>query len=148
MKMTAGQSSATSENQSVGGQTCSKLTTCQIAADGQAMRLHFLDGNGQPTFLELPHDQAQALVMTLPHLLTAALQIRTGNANARYVFPLEHWAFELADIENNVLLTLRTTDGFDTCFSVRPETCQQIGTALYSAADIAAEATPVTTPRH
>jgi hypothetical protein len=148
MTRETGPISDTGGNRAEIAHTCTKLTTCRIAADGRALRLHFLDGDGRPAFLELPHEHAQSLVMTLPHLLTAALQTRTGDANARFVFPLDHWALELTDVRNCVLLTLRTTDGFAASFSVAADTCQQIGTEMHSAADVAAEASPGTAPRH
>ena len=54
--------------------------------------LEFLDQSGAPVAVELPLDQAEAVVMTLPHLLTRALVNYTGNEEARYVFDLEEWS--------------------------------------------------------
>ena len=57
----------------------STLTTCQVAADGGAVGLELIDGSGATITIELPFDQAEAVVMTLPTLLTQALRQQTGN---------------------------------------------------------------------
>jgi hypothetical protein len=107
-----------------------ELTTCEICQDGKTVRLNFRDRAGEPAFLELPFDQAQSIVMTLPGLLSAALQVRTGNPQSRYVFPLERWALELVGVDSFLLLSLRTDDGFEVSFSVAPEICKALGKAM------------------
>jgi hypothetical protein len=56
---------------------CSYLTTCEVTDDGRSLRLDFLDGEGQSMSVELPFEQAESVVMTLPHMLSKALQQRT-----------------------------------------------------------------------
>src|ERR1700727_1269397 len=48
-----------------------KLTTCRVAADGEEVGLEFLDTSGAAVRLEMPVEQAEALIMTLPQLLAA-----------------------------------------------------------------------------
>jgi hypothetical protein len=72
----------------------SKLTTCSVANDGSKVRLEFLDQSGATVTLELPLEQAEVVVMTLPHLLASAVRQKTGNQQARYVFGLHEWALE------------------------------------------------------
>jgi hypothetical protein len=67
------------------------LTTCGVLEDGQIVRLDLVDDKGTPVSLRLPFNQAQAIAMTLPSLLTRALQSLTGSPDARCVFPLERW---------------------------------------------------------
>jgi hypothetical protein len=108
------------------------LTTCEISQDGTAVRLHFTDQAGAPAALDLPFDQAQSIVMTLPGLLAAALQVRTGNTGSRYVFPLDRWSLELSNVRRFLLLSLRTSDGFEVSFSLPVETCQELAMAMRS----------------
>ena len=67
------------------------LLTCGASADGETIRLDLSDVAGQPVSLDLPFEQAQAIAMTLPTLLSKALKARTGRSEARYAFPLGHW---------------------------------------------------------
>lgn len=108
------------------------LTTCEIAQDGTAVRLNFIDQAGDPAALDLPFDQAQSIVMTLPGLLAAALQVRTGNPESRYVFPLDTWSLELSNVQSFVLLSLRTSDGFEVSFSMPGATCKDLAMALHA----------------
>ena len=50
-----------------------KLTTCRVAADGGEVGLEFLDSSGRAVRLEMPVEQAESLIMTLPQLLACAL---------------------------------------------------------------------------
>ena len=42
------------------------FTTCEVAPDGDAISLGFIDATGSPTTIRLSLDQAGALLMTLP----------------------------------------------------------------------------------
>jgi hypothetical protein len=48
----------------------SHLTTCRVAQDGADVGLEFVDQSGRTVVLELPFDQAEVVVMTLPQLLS------------------------------------------------------------------------------
>ena len=54
-----------------------KLTTCRVAADGAEVGLEFVDASGAPVRLEMPVEQAESLIMTLPQLLARALRQRS-----------------------------------------------------------------------
>jgi hypothetical protein len=107
-----------------------KLTTCSVAPDGTDVGLEFLDQSGATVAVEFPLDQAEAIVMTLPHLLARALVKCTGNDEARYVFELEEWSLERARDQNCVIATFKTRNGFEVCFGVPLEACQSLGSAL------------------
>jgi hypothetical protein len=47
-----------------------ELTTCGILEDGHVVRLDLVDDKGMAISLRLPFEQAQAVAMTLPSLLT------------------------------------------------------------------------------
>lgn len=122
----------------------SRLTTCRVAPDGTNVGLEFLDQSGTVVTVELPLDQAEAVVMTLPHLLARALVRRTGSDEARYVFSLDEWAVESASGQDCLLATLKTGDGFEVCFGIPFAACQSLGRTLLQGADQAVEAdTPV-----
>jgi hypothetical protein len=106
------------------------LTTCDVLEDGQIVRLDLVDDKGMPVSLRLPFDQAQAVAMTLPSLLTRALKSLTGSPDARYVFPLDRWFVELSRQHDGLLLTLATSDGFQVSFGIPAEACRGLGLTL------------------
>jgi hypothetical protein len=118
----------------------STLTTCQVAADGGSVGLELIDGSGAAVTVELPFDQAEAMVMTLPTLLTQALRQQTGNDDARYVFGLGEWSLENAEGQACLIATLKTTDGFEVSFGVPFDACRSLGWNLYQGAERAAAA--------
>lgn len=110
--------------------TSSQLTTCSVVKDGSAIRLEFLDGDGQPVAVEFPFDQAQSIVMTLPQMLAKALQRRTRSPSSRYAFSLGRWSIESSEEKNSSIVTLATDDGFQVSFAIPFEACRAIGWAL------------------
>jgi hypothetical protein len=113
----------------------SKLTTCGVAADGEIVGLEFVDDSGSTVTVELPFNQAAAVVMTLPHLLARSLRRRTGNDKARYVFGLEEWFIEDTDGQDCLIVTLKTTDGFEVSFGIPLEACRTLGWSLQHEAE-------------
>jgi hypothetical protein len=109
---------------------CAALTTCGVTENGQDVRLDFVDQRGTDVSLQLPFEQAQAIAMTLPSLLTRALRALTGKASARYVFALERWEVEQSGDCDGLLLTLATEDGFQVSFGVPAEACRGLGLVL------------------
>jgi hypothetical protein len=95
-----------------------KLTTCRVAADGAEVGLEFVDATGAAVRLEMPVEQAESLIMTLPQLLACALRQKTGDQDARYVFGLGEWAIESAKGQGCLIATLKTPDGFEVCFGI------------------------------
>ena len=67
------------------------LTTCEVAADGGAISLGFVDATGNPATIRLSLNAVGALAMTLPGLIDKALQTRFGDRSLRYAYPLESW---------------------------------------------------------
>lgn len=116
------------------------LTTCRVAEDGSNVELEFLDHAGGPVILELPLEQAEAVVMTLPHLLARAVKWRSGDEEARYVFGLDEWSIEGAKDNDCLIATLKTTNGFEVSFGIPFEACQSLGWNLQNGADRAIDA--------
>jgi hypothetical protein len=107
-----------------------ELTTCDVTPDGKIVTLNLIDVAGNPVSLRLPLDQAGALTMTLPGLLTKAVKARDGSDTARFVFPLGDWLLERVADCRALIVTLKTTDGFEVSFGAPLETCRSFGAAL------------------
>src|SRR5450631_2926148 len=88
------------------------LTTCEVAADGGAISLGFVDSTGKPATIRLSLNQVGALAMTLPGLIDKALQTRFGDQSLRYAYPLASWIVEQSSDPTQGMVTLRTVDGF------------------------------------
>jgi hypothetical protein len=68
--------------------------------------------------------------MTLPGLIGKAPQTRSGDHSLRYAYPLESWAVGRSSDPTQSMVTLRTTDGFTSRFSIPREQHSQLGGAL------------------
>lgn len=117
------------------------LTTCEVAADGGAISLGFVDSTGNPATIRLSLNQVGALAMTLPGLIDRALQARFGDQSLRYAYPLASWLVEQSSDPTQTMVTLWTVDGFSVCFSIPRQQQSELGAAL------AAPPTPSVTPR-
>jgi hypothetical protein len=117
------------------------LTTCEVAADGGAISLGFVDSTGNPATIRLSLNQVGALAMTLPGLIDKALQTRYGDQSLRYAYPLASWAIEQSTDPTQGMVTLRTVDGFSVCFSIPRQQQSELGEALV------AQYVPSTPPR-
>src|ERR1700684_2575545 len=106
------------------------LAACEVAADGGAISLGFVDSAGQPATVTLSLNDAGSLAMTLPRLITKALRTRFGDGSLYYAYPLASWAIEQSSDPGQVLVTLRTADGFSACFSVERRQQNWFGEAL------------------
>jgi hypothetical protein len=106
------------------------LTTCEVAADGGAISLGFVDSTGNPATIRLSLNQVGALAMTLPGLIDKALQTRFGDQSLRYAYPLASWLVEQSSDPTQTMVTLRTVDGFSVCFSIPQRTQSELGEAL------------------
>src|SRR5215470_8572821 len=98
-----------------------------------------MDRSDTAVSVQLPFDQAEAVVMTLPQLLTRAVRRRTGKPEARYVFGLGEWAIEDTKDKDCLIVTLKTTDGFEVSFAIPFGACQALGWNLQHEARQAAE---------
>lgn len=106
------------------------LTTCGVAVDGHSICINFNDGHGHPASLVLPTDCAHQLIMTLPQLVSKALQAAVPDDSLRAVFPLGSWRLEKATREDTYILTLRTTDGFDVSFSMSAHDIKEMASSF------------------
>jgi hypothetical protein len=116
-----------------------KLTSCRVTEDGETVELDLADRSGAAVSVQLPFEQAEAIAMTLPHLLTRAVKKRTGSEEARYVFGLGEWSIEDTREGNCLIVTLKTADGFEVSFAIPFEACQALGWSLKHEAEVATE---------
>lgn len=116
----------------------SKLTTCGVTHNGETVHLDLIDMAGKPVSLSLPFEQARALTMTLPQLLTFALKARTGDDTALHVFPLEKWRLEAA-AGSRLIITIGTPGGFEVSFCMPLQQCWEFARALSADAEWAPE---------
>ena len=116
-----------------------RLTTCSVTPDGSNIGLEFLAHSGATVTVELPLDQAEAVVMTIPHMLAHAVKRKTGSQDARYVFTLERWKIEGAEEQDCLIATLITSHGFEVCFAIPFEACRSLGWNLQNSASGAVE---------
>jgi hypothetical protein len=121
----------------------SRLTTCRVAEDGETIELGLADRFGAAVSVELPFEQAEAVAMTLPQLLTRAVKKRTASEDARYVFGLGEWSIEDTGDRNCLIVTLKTADGFEVSFGIPFEACLALGWSLKHEAEVATEALEV-----
>ena len=106
------------------------LITCQVSPGGQRIRLSFQDTGGRPATVNFTAGCVQQMVMTLPHLLSTALKAQHRDDSVRAVFPLGEWRLEAAAGSDDLILTLKTTDGFEVAFSISVPVLSQIGSAV------------------
>ena len=106
------------------------LTTCEVSSDGCHVRLNFEDALGRPAALRLTNTGVQQLAMTLPQLLSRALQVQHGDDSVRAVFPLSRWRLESAAGSEEFILTMMTPDGFEVAFSLSAPAIIEMTSAL------------------
>ena len=106
------------------------FTTCEVAPDGDAISLGFIDATGSPTTIQLSLDQAGALLMTLPGLIDTAVQRTFRDRSLRYTYPLASWSVEQSSDPTQCIATLRTAAGFSVCFSIPRDQRLELGEAL------------------
>ena len=68
--------------------------------------------------------------MTLPMLLSRAVKESTGDPQARFVFSMGDWSLESTYDAECLLVTLKTSDGFEATFGMSFIQCRQLGSAL------------------
>jgi hypothetical protein len=94
------------------------LVRFETADDGASISLLAEDALAGPVRLTFSTEVLSALVMTLPQMVTAAVQRRRNDPSARLVYPLAEFTTELSTDFSTRILTLTTPDGFTVSFAV------------------------------
>lgn len=94
------------------------LLSFDVAVDGSRFRMSFSQPDGSATALSLPADCLQAMVMTLPKMMTEVLRARHQDETLRLVYPAHMVRVEQASDPSMLILTLATPDGFEVSFAL------------------------------
>lgn len=115
-----------------------ELTTYSIGDEGNSIVLRLTDQHGQPVSLTFGVHDLGMLAMTLPTLIEAALRKQYGDANFRYTHPMGEWSVEQSSDPAQLIITMKTKDGFGVSFSVLHAKAEHFGNALTDAVSIPA----------
>ena len=99
-----------------------ELRTLSVSADGTAFRIGMGDDAGSEIGLVSRSDALQALMLSLFRAGDVAFKRLLDDASARLVYPVETCGVQLVPGTTQLVLALRTTDGFEAAFAVAPET--------------------------
>lgn len=97
------------------------LSGCEVSGDGETISLRVANAEGEQVRISLSPSQAGSLAMTLPRLLSAALKAKYDDPSVRIVFPVDSCNLEEAPGRSELILSLKSPDGFEVCFCVAPE---------------------------
>jgi hypothetical protein len=97
------------------------LARFETGDDGTSISLIAQDDTDRSFRLTFPTTVLSSLVMTLPQIVTAAVQRQRNDPSARVVYPLAESRIELSTDFATRILTLMTPDGFTVSFAVTNE---------------------------
>ena len=112
------------------------LARFETGEDGASISLVAEDVSGRSVRLTFPIDILSSLIMTLPQMLTAAIQRRRNDPSARLVYPLAESRTELSTDLSTRILTLKTPDGFTVSFAVSDEQFRELARSGAQSAEI------------
>lgn len=114
-----------------------RLTTWEVAEEGERVRLGLEDEDGQPHAVSLPASVLSALMMTIPRMLRQALEKRFADSSLRMIHELGDWRVERAAAADAFIISLATVDGFEVTFAVPSSQADRLGETLrFSAHDV------------
>lgn len=99
----------------------------ETAQDGESISLLAEDVSGRAVRLTFTTEVLSSLVMTLPQMVTSAVQRRRNDPSARLVYPLAESKIELSTDPPTRILTLKTPDGFTVSFAVNDDQLSKVG---------------------
>jgi hypothetical protein len=104
--------------------------------DGASITLVAEDVSGRSVSLTFPTEVLSGLVMTLPRMVTDAIQRGRNDPSARLVYPLAEFTTELSTDLSTRILTLSTLDGFAVSFGVSDEQFRELARSDAQAANV------------
>src|SRR5690349_4932891 len=102
------------------------LARFETGENGASISLIAEDVSGCSVRLTFPTEVLSSLIMTLPQMLTAAIQRRRNDPSARLVYPLAESRTELSTDPSTRILTLKTPDGFTVSFAVSDDQFREL----------------------
>src|SRR3982074_1623482 len=112
------------------------LARFETGDDGESISLVAEDVSGRSVRRTFPTDVLSSLIMTLPQMLTAAIQRRRNDPSARLVYPLAESRTELSTDLSTRILTLTTPDGFTVSFAVSDDQFRELARSGAQSAEI------------
>lgn len=110
-----------------------RLTTFDISPEGDRFFLNFTDQSGSVAGLSLPCECLIQLIMTLPEMASKALKVRYRDDTLRVVYPLGAFRMEASNMQEIVILTLATQDGFKVSFGLTDENLKGLSDTIHDA---------------
>jgi len=119
------------------------LTTFTVDPDGSRVRLNVRDQDDAPATLVLSVESLGQLLMTLPRVISQALQNGYADESLRLVYPLERYKLELGEVDWNgaqrFILTLETTGGFAVSFAGTADCLASMARTIFGDSRLRAE---------
>ena len=112
------------------------LARFETAEDGESISLVAEDVSGRSVRIAFPTEVLSSLIMTLPRMVTAAIQRRRNDPSARLVYPLAESRTELSADLSTRILTLKTPDGFTVSFAVNDDQFRELARSHAQSAGI------------
>jgi hypothetical protein len=112
------------------------LARFEIAEDGGSISLLTEGVSGRPVRLTFTTEVLSSLIMTLPQMMTSAVQRRRNDPSARLVYPLAESKIELGTDLSTRILTLKTPDGFTVSFAVSDDQLSEIARSRAQSAEL------------
>jgi hypothetical protein len=103
-----------------------RLARFETGDDGASISLVAEDARGRSIRLTFPTEVLSSLIMTLPQMVTAAVQRRRNDPTARLVYPLAESTTEFSTDFSTRILTLKTLDGFAVSFAVSDDQFREL----------------------
>jgi hypothetical protein len=113
-----------------------RLARFETGEDGASISLIGEDVSGRSIRLTFPTDVLSSLIMTLPQMVTAAVQRSRNDPSARLVYPLAESRIELSTDLSTRILTLKTPDGFTVSFAVSDDQFRELARSGAQAGEI------------
>jgi hypothetical protein len=102
------------------------LVRFETGEDGASISLVAEDVSRRLVFLTFPTEVLSSLIMTLPRMVTAAIQRGRNDPSARLVYPLAEFTTELSTDLSTRILTLTTLDGFAVSFGMSDDQFREL----------------------
>jgi hypothetical protein len=103
------------------------LTTFEVSSDGEYFKLNFLCQDGRHGSVSLPTECLKELVMTLPRLMTQALQAKHRDESLCVVYPVERTKILKSADSTAIVVTMVTHDQFEVSFAFTTEQFRGLG---------------------
>jgi hypothetical protein len=112
------------------------LARFETGEDGASISLIAEDVYGRSIRLTFPSEVPSSLIMTLPRMVTAAVQRRRNDPSARLVYPLAESRTELSTDLSTRILTFKSPDGFTVSFAVSDDQFRELARSDAHSAEI------------